>query len=331
MTTSSVPQAHTDPDAAAIELAYWRAIGGDLALSSRLPVPPRRYAFTRDELTGLSTSIGQQGYFITRPVLARATRARLLQLIDRVTATGLSAIWSMMYDEFWHTFWRLGSVLEAILGPGYRYVTGDYVFIVENTDRAAGWGKHRDLQFTRSIDADGRPRIMSCWVALTDATPLNSCLYCLPFSRDPSFPDNLAELAVPRVEDIECMQVAAGQVIGLSHALLHWGSRSSTRGAGRRVSFVFDAQRGDIANYHHALLDPRERLTFAQRAAYVGHVVFWLKRNNVAFGTRDLAIARQLVERHGDAIGLTPRFFKLYVEAGTAAATARYAATGHGA
>jgi hypothetical protein len=331
MTVEMTTQSHSELDTraeldAALDIAYWRAIGGARALSTRLPVAPRRYAFTGGELEALAASIGQQGYFITRPIVPAASRAKLLGLIDRITRSGLNPLWAMLFDEFWHTFARIGSVLETILGRDYRYVTGDYVFIVDNTDAAAGWGKHRDLQFARSIDADNRPRIMSCWVALTDATPLNSCLYCLPYSRDPNFPENLAELAVPRVEDIECMQVRAGQVIGLSHALLHWGSRSSARGAARRVSFVFDAQRGDIAGYHHALLDPAERLSFAQRAAYVGHVVFWLKRNNVGFGSRDLAIAKQLVERYGQTIGLTPRFFEIYVEPSAPAAAARYAA-----
>lgn len=34
---------------------------------------------------------------------------------------------------------RLGSLIARILGPDYRYVTGNYIFIVANTDSAAGW------------------------------------------------------------------------------------------------------------------------------------------------------------------------------------------------
>lgn len=313
--------------AAALDIAYWRRAGGGMRLSKRLPRLPKRHAFSRRELGSLTASISQQGYFITRKLIGPATRTRLLTLIDRVTAIGLNPTWAMLFDEFWNTFSRLGGLLEFLLGRNYRYVTGDYVFIVDNTDAAAGWGKHRDLQHVRSIGEDGRPLIMSCWVALTDATPLNSCLYCLPFSRDPNFPDKLTELAVPRVEDIECMQVEAGQVIGLSHALLHWGSRSSSRGASRRVSFVFDAQRGDVACYHHALLDPRAPLTYEQRAAYVGHVILWLRRNNVKFTTLDLAIAQRMVEVHGHTIGLKERFYKGYVRDASAPAVTRYAAS----
>lgn len=313
---------------AALGAAYWREVGGGHRLSNRLAPVTARYAFTRRELDSLGTSISQQGYFITRQVVGAAARARLLGLIDRVAAHGLNPTWAMLFDEFWKTFARLGCLLESILGRDYRYVTGDYVFIVDNTDTAAGWGKHRDLQYTQSIDVDGRPKIMSCWVALTDATPLNSCLYCLPYSRDPNFPNNIAELAVPRVEDIECMQVGAGQVIGLSHALLHWGSRASTRGASRRVSFVFDSQRGDTACFHHALLDPRAPLTFEQRAGYVGHVILWLRRNNVRFGARDVELARRMVETYGATIGLNPRFLNVYDPGNSAPTTGRYASAG---
>jgi hypothetical protein len=309
----------------ALDIACWRELAGERSLSRILMPPSARHGFPGDEMRSLVSSFTEQGYFITRPLIPAAARARLLALIDRITARGLNPTWAMLFDDFWRTFASLGTVLETLLGRDYRYVTGSYVFIVENTDTAGGWGKHRDLPYATSIDAEGRPYIMSCWIALTDATPLNSCLYCLPYPRDPSFPDRLSELTVPRVEDIECMQVEAGQVIGLSHALLHWGSRGSSRGRSRRVSFVFDTQRADVPCYHHALLDPQQPLTFEQRAAYVAHVILWLRRNNVTFGTQDLAIAHRLVEAYGHTIGLTPRFFDVYVAGASAATPARYA------
>lgn len=323
--TTPSSQAAVEIDGA-LEIAYWREVAGASSLANILTPPSARHRFSRDELRSLVSAFTQQGCFITRPLITAAARTRLLAVIDQVTGRGLNPTWAMLFDDFWRTFASLGTVLETLLGRNYRYVTGSYVFIVENTDTAGGWGKHRDLPYATSIDAQGRPYIMSCWVALTDATPLNSCLYCLPYSRDPNFPDRLSELTVPRVEDIECMPVEAGQVIGLSHAVLHWGSRASSRGGSRRVSFVFDTQRADRPCYHHALLDPRQRLTFEQRAAYVAHVILWLRRNNVTFATHDLAIARQMVEAYGHTIGLTHRFFEVYV-AGTSASTAaaRYA------
>jgi hypothetical protein len=286
----------------------WAAIGGADEIAREVQAAAARHEFATAELEGFRRSMREQAYFITGEVVTPAMRARLLRLIDAVRAHGLNETWATVFDAFWETYGHIGSAMEACLGADYRYVTGSYVFIVESKDSEAGWGKHRDLRLRRSLGADGLPEIMSSWVALTDATPLNSCLYCLPASRDPNYPANLAELAVPRVEDIECMAVRAGQVIGLNHALLHWGSRSSARGAGRRVSFVIDTQRADVDCFHHALLDPRTPLSFAQRAAYVAHVVLWLCGNNVAFSPTDIALARRIVDAFGSEIGLSDAF-----------------------
>lgn len=304
----AVPRAAAPDLDALLSRDGWAAIAGGDEIAPEVPATTARHAFTSDELAGFRRSMREQAYFITGEVVTPAMRARLLGLIDAVRAHGLSETWATVFDAFWQTYRHIGLAMEACLGPDYRYVTGSYVFIVENKDGEAGWGKHRDLRFRRSLGADGLPEIMSSWVALTDATPLNSCLYCLPASRDPNYPANLAELAVPRVEDIECMAVRAGQVIGLNHALLHWGSRASARGAGRRVSFVIDTQRADVACFHHALIDPRQPLSFAQRAAYVAHVVLWLCGNNVAFSRTDIALARRLVDAYGSEIGLSDAF-----------------------
>jgi hypothetical protein len=143
---------------------------------------------------------------------------------------------------------------------------------------------------------------------------LNSCLYCLPASRDPNYPHNLTDHSISQVEDIECMSVSAGQTIGLNHALLHWGSRSSRRGSSRRVSLVFDIQRGDVPMYQEALIDPRSALFFEQRAAYIAHVVLWLQHYNVKFSAWDLRLAGEIIRAYGDSINLQSGFLKKYLD-----------------
>ncbi|WP_259373723.1 phytanoyl-CoA dioxygenase family protein [Rubrivivax gelatinosus] len=197
---------------------------------------------------------------------------------------------------------------EKMLGQDCRFVTGNYVFVVPNDDRAGGWGLHRDLPFENSLCSDGMPRIMSFWLALTEAGPRNSCLYCLPASRDPNYPNNLAAHSIPHVEDVECMPAGPGQVIGLNHALLHWGSRSSSRGNGRRISVVFDLQRADVQPYHCAWMDLSGPSGFEQRAAFVAHVVLWLKKYNVQFSESDIQLAKDLLTRYRHRIQLSASF-----------------------
>lgn len=292
--------------------AFWQALVPGLNLSASFPPCSERFQFDDIEMAELVDSLRCEAFFVTRSLLSESLRIQMLTAVDQLIGHEIDPTWALMFDEFWAMYARFGDLLNKILGIDHRWVTGNYIFVVPGTDSASGWGVHRDLLYRRSLRPDGMPEIMSLWVAITDATPLNSCLYCLPASRDPNYPDNLPDRSIPRVEDVVCLPVLAGQVIGLNHALLHWGSRSSRRGPGRRVSLVFDIQRGDVPMYHEALLDPGSALSFEQRAAYIAHDVLWLRRYNVNFSPANLALAREMVRNYGGSIGLRPEFLIEY-------------------
>lgn len=293
--------------------AFWQNCVPSLTLSANLTPSFERVTFGAEELLAASDELREDAYHITRPIIPKSIRKSLIDGIDQMVSSGLDATWALMFDEFWLMYSTVSKLISHLLGPDYCHVTGNYVFIVQNSDDATGWGVHRDLPFRRSINSDGMPEIMSCWVALTDATPLNSCLYCVPGSRDENYPLNLTDHSVRNLSDIRCLTVEAGQIIVLNHSLLHWGSRSSSRGRGRRISLVFDVQRGDVPSYHYALLDPRSDMSFEQRAAYIAHVILWLNRYNVKFSTLDLSIARTIALSFGNSIGLTRQFSDEYV------------------
>jgi hypothetical protein len=296
-----------------LTLNFWQQAVASLELSETLLPSPERFDFTEEEITDYVECLRSEAYFITgRSLLPRAMRVKMLDAIDSVMAKQLDPIWTLLYDEFWITAAQFSTLIERILGPDYKYVTGNYIFVIPNEDSASGWGPHRDVMHKKSLAADGLPEVMTFWTALTDATPLNSCLYCVPGSRDKNYPNNVQERSVENVKDIVCMAVSAGQTIGLNHSLLHWGSRSSKRGAERRVSFVFDVQRGDVPKYQEVTLDPRKPLSFEERAGYLGHVVPWLHKYGVKFAYKDLAIAGDFVRAYGEAINLRTDYLTDY-------------------
>lgn len=56
----------------------------------------------------------------------------------------------------------------------------------------AGFSPHRDRQppdAAATFRPDGSAMYSTCWVALTDAVPDNSCLYVLPRHADPGYVD----------------------------------------------------------------------------------------------------------------------------------------------
>jgi ectoine hydroxylase-related dioxygenase (phytanoyl-CoA dioxygenase family) len=312
MDTSNEFSAATDPRL--LQSTTWRKLAPSLTLSPQLNLAANDHpAFSEPAKAGFYDNICREGYATTDIVIDVESRNRMVRGIDEILSRNFSAIWALMYDEFWDMYARFAPIARYILGEHYLHVTGNYAFVIDNSDQAAGWGAHRDLPHANSLRPDGSPEIMSFWVALTDATPLNSCLYCVPASRDPNYPDNLRSLEIPKVEDIECMPVRAGQAVGLNHSLLHWGSRSSRRGQDRRISVVFDLQRGDCDAYHYSLIDIRKPLSFEQRAAYVAHNVLWLSKYNVSFSHANLRLARSIVRQFGDSISLKKSFYDEYV------------------
>lgn len=286
--------------------SYWESLSAHLHVDRASAAG--RLEMSDGESESLAAHLASQGYFISPRLLPLSECDRLIAGIDDVVAAGWSPTWALLYDDIWSWFRWMRPLAERMLGQDCSFVTGNYVFVVPSDDSAGGWGLHRDLPFENSLCSNGMPRIMSFWLALTEAGPRNSCLYCLPASRDPNYPSNLAAQSIPRVEDVECMPAERGQVIGLNHALLHWGSRSSSRGIGRRVSVVFDLQRSDVPPYHCARLDLSGPSSFEQRAAFVAHVVLWLNKYNVPFSTDDIQLAKDLLRSYRGQIELSANF-----------------------
>ena len=61
---------------------------------------------------------------------------------------------------------------------------------VDPRDGQAGFAPHRDRQpadVAASSRADGSPRYATLWLALSEATPENSCMHLVPRRHDPGY------------------------------------------------------------------------------------------------------------------------------------------------
>jgi len=129
---------------------------------------------------------------------------------------------------------------------------------------------HRD-----SIGADhhllerARPGILNLWVALTDATPLTSCIYVLPASSDDEYLTRVEPPSDVRLQDVRALPAAAGSVLGWTPHLLHWGSRSSQLATAPRVSAALYLQRRDVEPYAADATSFAEALPFERRISWI--------------------------------------------------------------
>jgi len=245
--------------------AYWRELAPGLSISNGQDVPtPRRISAIKlkeEQLSQLRRDIAEEGYFhLSSDSLAWGTDFDLLvRAVHDLEAAGWNAAWLLLFDEAWELCHGLSSIL---LGTVQSSPVFDmYVFNIA-MGRGKGWDIHRDRwdydatgsaasNLSSTFHADGTPKYATVWIALSEATPLNSCIYCLPKGSDKYYmgPDH-GNYADPKlhagVQEIRALPAKPGDVYVWSHRLLHWGSSSSSRAACPRVALSFSVAASDF-------------------------------------------------------------------------------------
>ena len=153
----------------------------------------QKYASTDNSIHLLGKALTDKGYFnITNLQLELPPLLKLLSFgVKRLNAYGYSQQFLMMYDEMW----LISDLISSITTRASKNISiGDYyIFHVDptsTTNRYVPGGPHRDRPMADSTSfrmEDDSPKYCSVWLALTDATTTNSCLYVLPKSDDEGY------------------------------------------------------------------------------------------------------------------------------------------------
>jgi hypothetical protein len=258
--------------ARAMSPAFWRGLCPDLRISPEpfagpsVPLP----SLPPDAAPRLVEQIVEEGYFQTAPLLPLPEMERLAAAVSTVVAAGYHPLFATVYDEIWQMLAKLGNVLDPILGAGFRAVPDFWLWHVDADPERSGWAPHRDLQYKNTLRPDGRPTLITVWIPFTDATPLNSCIYVLPLSRDPSYPANVHNRSIEHLQDVRALPAQAGSILGWNQYLLHWGSRSSRRADRPRISLGIYFQSGDVPPFDPLARELRGPLSFELRLAFIG-------------------------------------------------------------
>jgi hypothetical protein len=278
---------------------FWRSLGPSHAAtelhttaSPRLPSPD-----------ALRDALRHEGYVNVPDVLDPAAVARALSLVLALRERGVPLAFAFVYDALWGLFASLGPFLEDTLGGGYRALPDIWVWHLAADDEARGWGPHRD-RVRPTVDGDGRLASLTVWLPLTDATPLNGCMYALPAHRDPCFArrvwDGPDGALVPAPQDIRALPAPAGSLLAWNQNLLHWGGRSSRLAEGPRVSVSCEFQRADRSPYNTPWLDPATPPDFSLRLGLIGKQLLQYRHMH-PLDEATAALAEALRDRHLDA------------------------------
>eukprot|EP01104_Vermistella_antarctica_P011126 TRINITY_DN306_c2_g2_i1.p1 TRINITY_DN306_c2_g2~~TRINITY_DN306_c2_g2_i1.p1 ORF type:complete len:521 (-),score=134.59 TRINITY_DN306_c2_g2_i1:66-1628(-) len=160
---------------------------------------------------------------------------------------GWPASFISIYDESWLLVEKISKIMKETSGG--NAVNMDILsWCIDPYQSQSGFSPHRDRQpdcVLSSFRADGSPKYSTCWIALTDACPDNSCLYVIPRGCDPGYTagdgdEDPMRAALPNKEayqNIKSLPVQSGGAVLFSHRIIHWGSAGRKGHATPRISF----------------------------------------------------------------------------------------------
>jgi hypothetical protein len=230
--------------------SFWSALHPDLHITRYplLEIAP----FSGIDASLIETSvcrIRKEGYFQMPPLISRKETDRLSGVIADLVNGNIPPVFGFVYDEFWQLFGGLSHFLTPVLGEDYKITPSDiWIFHLHKSVAATGWDPHRDMIATNTVRNDNTPTTLTLWIPLTDATPLNGCMYVLPTNLDPDIPVDMTRVSLSRelLRNIRAVPAPAGSVLGWNTRILHWGGRSSEWADHARISVAMYFQSRDI-------------------------------------------------------------------------------------
>lgn len=257
------------------DIDYWLALNPNSTISNQ---PFQDFselsAFKQEQLDEYAFQLREEGYFQTAPVISTATLAEMHDCIENVRKAGFPATFALVYDVFYQAFAQVHSLFRGILGPDYKLVPNFWVYYIQPNDDGKGFEPHRDAEYENTIDSNGMPNVITFWIAIADADPLNSCMYVLPANRDPEYVDAIKNLKTGAtkfaLEDIRALPAKAGTVSCWDQYIFHWGSRSSKHAKFPRISYAAYCQKGDIPPVDDMVIDIPSELDFRSRLVFIG-------------------------------------------------------------
>ncbi len=234
--------------------AFWQSLAPGLHVCDPEYIaghPPLN--FDEQTLAAMDTDLLSEGYSRYLPDQWNLDIGALAGRIEKLHTSGFLPVFSFVYDEYWLLFAKLREALSHIMGSDYQIMPAFWTWCLMPGKEAVGFPPHRDRGRV-SLFEDGRAKSLTIWIALTEATAENGCMYLLPADLDPQY--NTADeqnWSFP-YNDVRALPCPAGTIMCWNQAILHWGGRSSKRAQNPRISISLEFQRADVPPFNKPLL-----------------------------------------------------------------------------
>jgi hypothetical protein len=243
------------------DLNFWKTLCPELTISEKV-----KYIAPNNDIRtdNLNTKLVTEGYFHeTFPASKDLPLNDMASCIQRLKDRDMPPVWCFIYDEFWELTAKADAYIKSALGSNYKKLPEMWAWHIDPAKQESGWRPHRDRDLD-SINQDLTPKSISIWIPLTDATVDNSCIYMLPICDDSSYLDrNHMELDSKKKDNHKAipLETKAGEMLGWTQQVLHWGSESKNITAPPRMSvsveFVSTNEEEGVTDYYRTpWMDP---------------------------------------------------------------------------
>jgi len=262
---------------------FWRQLNPHLTITDTpFAGRPAAYEFSSRDVERARLQICEDGYLHSGPGVSADHCQALATALRRIIEARQHPLFLAVYDEYWRVWPGLAPLLTPILGKDYRILGNIWVWCISDQTARAGWTPHRDDQFQHrpTLRDDRRPTLLTVWIPITDATPLNGCMYVLPLSRDPNFPNRPMAFDPGTLQSVRALPAQAGSVLGWNQYVLHWGGAASKWADAPRMSMGLYAQSADVPLFTDNPVDFEQPLPFAKRLTHIASNMLRHKRPN---------------------------------------------------
>ncbi|MEG4292359.1 hypothetical protein Q5692_26335 [Microcoleus sp. C2C3] len=156
------------------DINYWRELNPNSTISERqFEGFSEVSGIQKAEIDEYRLQLREEGYFQTPSVIPAATIQEMRDCIENVRKAGFPTMFALVYDIFYQAFGYFNSTLTGILGNGNKLVPNFWVYYIETSDSGKGFEPHRDAEYENTVDSNGMPTVLTLWVTITEANPLN--------------------------------------------------------------------------------------------------------------------------------------------------------------
>jgi hypothetical protein len=258
------------------DIKIWKALNPTYSIQEERALRPKdRYQMSPDQKEKQCTSLKEDGYCLVPALIEEKKVQAMLACIQTLKERGIPLVFCFVYDLFWELILEMDPVLSDFLTPEYLIIPNVWTWYVSH-EQSAYFPPHRDVNDEDFIDEEGMPTLFSLWIPLTDVTTQHSCMYVLPASRDPDYPEEALHWRkrwrefghkpwnVEDLVNIRALPAPKGSFLAWNAGVLHWGSKPHPQ-ASPRISIGYYFHSPKAKKKHENLIDLRQPLPLSRR------------------------------------------------------------------